>query len=203
MNFLVRCILAFVILFLIVGCGEDEENIIQLLKTDPPNSRELGNLGTLTMTFDGEPTTVTIDSPGGSRTAKIVGKTATYTFTSEDSLVPGGEVPIGISWVSKDGSKGSKIVRLRIIAAGEKSDEGGEVIIGDDGAEMVLIPAGEFLMGDNFNGGSDDNEHPVHTVYLDAFHIDKYEVTNAQYAEFLNSYGQNVDARFWCYRERF
>jgi len=58
---------------------------------------------------------------------------------------------------------------------------------------MVLIPAGEFQMGDNFNEGSDD-ERPVHTVHLDAFLIDKYEVTNAQYAEFLNAYGKNADA---------
>ena len=71
--------------------------------------------------------------------------------------------------------------------------EGGEVIIGGDGAEMVLIPAGEFEMGDNFNEG-DGDERPVHTVYLDAFYIDKYEVTNVQYAEFLNAYGKNVDA---------
>ncbi|MFQ6044373.1 MAG: formylglycine-generating enzyme family protein [Candidatus Poribacteria bacterium] len=57
---------------------------------------------------------------------------------------------------------------------------------------MILIPAGEFEMGDNFNEGG-SNELPVHVVYLDAFLIDKYEVTNAQYAEFLNAYGENVD----------
>ena len=58
---------------------------------------------------------------------------------------------------------------------------------------MALIPAGEFQMGDSFDEGGDD-ELPVHTVYLDAFYIDIYEVTNAQYAEFLNAYGENVDA---------
>jgi formylglycine-generating enzyme required for sulfatase activity len=56
---------------------------------------------------------------------------------------------------------------------------------------MALIPAGEFLMGSN-DGESD--EKPVHTVYLDAFYMDKYEVTNAQYARFLNEYGKNTDA---------
>jgi formylglycine-generating enzyme required for sulfatase activity len=44
--------------------------------------------------------------------------------------------------------------------------------------EMVYVPAGEFIMGSN-EGYSD--EKPAHTVYLDAFYIDKYEVTNAQY----------------------
>jgi formylglycine-generating enzyme required for sulfatase activity len=65
-------------------------------------------------------------------------------------------------------------------------------ITGRDGAPMVLIPAGEFQMGDHFNEGSSD-ELPVHTVYLDAFYIDKYEVTNELYAKFLNEYGRNED----------
>jgi serine/threonine-protein kinase len=65
-------------------------------------------------------------------------------------------------------------------------------IVGRDGAPMVLIPAGEFQMGDHFNKGNDD-ERPVHTVYLDAFYMDKYEVTNELYARFLNEYGRNED----------
>ena len=53
-------------------------------------------------------------------------------------------------------------------------------------ADMVLIPAGEFQMGSNDNDAEDDEE-PMHTVYLDAFHIDKYEVTNAQYKVFVDA----------------
>ena len=56
---------------------------------------------------------------------------------------------------------------------------------------MELIPAGEFRMGDN-SGGS--TEKPVHSVYVDAFYMDKYEVTNAEYAEFLNAKGKHIDA---------
>ena len=48
---------------------------------------------------------------------------------------------------------------------------------------MVLIPAGEFQMG----SGENDDEQPVHTVYIDAFYMDKYEVTNAQYKTFVNA----------------
>ena len=44
--------------------------------------------------------------------------------------------------------------------------------------QMMLVPADEFTMGSNT--GSDD-ESPAHTVYLDAYYIDKYEVTNAYY----------------------
>jgi len=66
-------------------------------------------------------------------------------------------------------------------------------IIGKDGAKMVLIPAGEFQMGSN-DGKVDDK--PVHTVYLDAFYIDIYEVTNAQYKKFMDVTGHKVPA-YW------
>ena len=49
---------------------------------------------------------------------------------------------------------------------------------------MVRIPAGEFEMG---NHTGKNNERPVHTVYLDAFYMDVYEVTNAQYKTFVDA----------------
>ena len=57
--------------------------------------------------------------------------------------------------------------------------------------DMVLIPAGEFQMGSNHG---DSDERPVHTVYVDAFYMDKYEVTNAEYAAFLNAKGKHGEA---------
>ena len=53
-------------------------------------------------------------------------------------------------------------------------------------ADMVLIPAGEFQMGNN-DYDVEDDEKPMHTVYVDAFYIDKYEVTNAQYKAFVDA----------------
>lgn len=44
---------------------------------------------------------------------------------------------------------------------------------------MVLIPAGPFQMGSN----KAYDEEPIHTVNLNAFLMDKYEVTNADYAK--------------------
>ena len=58
-----------------------------------------------------------------------------------------------------------------------------DVVLGEDGAEMVLIPADEFVMGSN-NGNAD--EAPTHTVYLDDFLMDRYLVTNAQYKVFID-----------------
>ena len=60
------------------------------------------------------------------------------------------------------------------------------MIIRQDGAEMVLIPAGDFQMGSD-DSEADDDEKPVHTVYVDAFYINKYEVTNAQFKAFVDA----------------
>jgi formylglycine-generating enzyme required for sulfatase activity len=63
-----------------------------------------------------------------------------------------------------------------------------------DGMTMVHVPAGEFTMGSSDAGidallaecsdctrDSFQDEQPQHTVYLDAFWIDRTEVTNAQF----------------------
>lgn len=52
--------------------------------------------------------------------------------------------------------------------------------------QMVFIPSGEFKMGcadGNPDENCEINEQPLHTVYLDAYYIDKYEVTNSQYTK--------------------
>lgn len=48
--------------------------------------------------------------------------------------------------------------------------------------DMVEIPAGVFEMGDD--NGLDD-EKPAHEVFVSAFEIGRYEVTNAEYARYL------------------
>jgi len=55
-------------------------------------------------------------------------------------------------------------------------------ITGKDGAPMVLVPAGEFPMGSE---QGDDDEQPVHRVYLDSFYLDTFEVTNGRFAKFV------------------
>ena len=51
--------------------------------------------------------------------------------------------------------------------------------------DMVLVPSGNFRMGSQpflF----DADESPMHTVTLSAFYVNVYEITNAEYASFLN-----------------
>jgi len=64
--------------------------------------------------------------------------------------------------------------------------------------DMVLIPAGEFLMGSPDNEGL-SNEHPQRRVYLDAYYIDKYEVTNRQFKEFIDATGRITGAEWKGY----
>jgi len=59
-----------------------------------------------------------------------------------------------------------------------------EEIISKDGARMVLVPAGEFMMG---TSEYDDDQEPVHRIYLNDFYMDKHEVTVGQYAKFLEA----------------
>ena len=82
-----------------------------------------------------------------------------------------------------------------------------------DNAEMVLVPAGEFEMGTdvaeipqlvewaeryNLNAHASwyADESPRHRVSLDAFYIDRYEVTNAQYRMFIEGTGYR-EPTYW------
>ncbi len=66
-----------------------------------------------------------------------------------------------------------------------------------DSSEMVLIPAGKFIMGSNKVPGEDEHygnakpwfldEHPEHQMELPDYYIDKYEVTNRDYLEFVKA----------------
>src|ERR1019366_5203736 len=49
---------------------------------------------------------------------------------------------------------------------------------------MALIPAGSFTMGDSLDG--DTSALPLHTVYISAFYMDKYDVTKALWDEVYN-----------------
>ncbi len=55
-----------------------------------------------------------------------------------------------------------------------------------DQSDMILVPAGPVVVGSE-NGNA--NEQPQHTVMVSAFKIDKYEVTNEQFAAFIEATG--------------
>jgi len=74
-------------------------------------------------------------------------------------------------------------------------------ITGEDGAEMVLVPAGEFWMGSpDGEGGAD--EYPRHKVWLDAFCMDAHTVTVAQYRKYCGETGKAMpDVPPWGWQD--
>ncbi|MFB0546688.1 MAG: formylglycine-generating enzyme family protein [Anaerolineae bacterium] len=58
-----------------------------------------------------------------------------------------------------------------------------------DGKEMIYIPGGEFWMGSDEQR---DSEKPRHKVYVAAFYIDRYPVTNEEYKRFVDATGYPV-----------
>ena len=63
-------------------------------------------------------------------------------------------------------------------------------IVDEFGVPMVRVPAGQFLMGTEVRAR---NERPEHTVTLDDYYIDQFEVTFASFAEFLNAKGNQFE----------
>jgi len=64
----------------------------------------------------------------------------------------------------------------------------------EDKEGMIKIPAGAFTMGYDF----EDNAKPAHRVFVDTFFIDKYEVSAAEFSEFLNAEG-NPDEQYFSH----
>jgi len=64
-------------------------------------------------------------------------------------------------------------------------------LIGNDGAPALLVSAGSFVMGD-------DENSPRREIYVDAFYMDKYEVTVSRYAKFLQATGNVRPPEEWA-----
>jgi formylglycine-generating enzyme required for sulfatase activity len=67
---------------------------------------------------------------------------------------------------------------------------GSNTRVGKDGAPALLVPAGNFTMGD-------DEASPIRKLFVDAFYIDRFETTTARYAKYLESTGTDKVPDFW------
>jgi len=70
------------------------------------------------------------------------------------------------------------------LATGQKQNQEKPALAQPVEGSMAVVPAGEFMMG---SPTGDSDEQPAHKVYVDAFSMDKYEVTVGQYAAFLQA----------------
>ena len=125
---------------------------------DPPSGSTIEPDATITVTFDAVPGGVVVNSGTATVTGQIVTISGPF---------PAGLLSLNLTWA--DGAH-----RLTY-TVNPPLPEG-----------MVLIPAGEFQMGSNDPEAQND-EQPVHTVYIDAFFMDETEVTNVEYQKFVRA----------------
>ena len=159
------CFLVILTCFLIVGCGKEESPPVSFVSAVPPSGSTIQPNATITVTFSSTPGNVTVSA--GS--VVVNGKTATISGS-----LPFGAFNLNLAWV--DGVHGlTPTVATSPNAGGDKPTPP---------EDMVSIPAGEFEMGSG-DPESDNDEQPVHIIYVNAFYMDKYEVTNLEYQQFV------------------
>ena len=179
--------------------GQNVPLTIRLSKLEVP--KPLPTLATLRVTSTPNGASVYLDGA-------VVGKTPLYGFEVDTGTTREKRVEIGIEFAGY-----TPQVRSVVLKAGQEvpwdvqlekraiPQQGAHpsTIWERYGAKMVLIPAGDFQMGSNDSQAYDD-EKPVHTVYVDAFYMDTYEVTNAQFKAFINAnlhwQKDKIDERF-------
>lgn len=145
------------------GCGPDEaeEEPVAFTQAVPASGSTIQTDETITITFDGAPTGLSVS--GGK--FSLAGSTVTIVGPFDP-----GELDLVLTWTNG-------LIELTYTVEPDipPAPEG-----------MVLIPAGEFLMGSSgWEWDSDNDEQPVRKVYVDAFYMDEAEVTNEQFRAFL------------------
>lgn len=163
--------LIFFVLFLgivIAGCGGG-----------------VGNYAPVIISLTANPSSV---SPGGTSTITCFatdadGDTLTYSWTAIDGTISGSGSQV--TWTAPS-TEGTYNVTVSVSDSKASAVTDSVTITVSSIPEMVLIPAGEFIMGSDPGEGRLDEE-PEHTVYLDAYYIDKQEVTNAQYKQCVDA----------------
>jgi len=83
-------------------------------------------------------------------------------------------------------------VEERLIVPGEMAKPA-EALRQVSEVKCALIPAGEFLMG---SVEGQDDERPVHAVWVDAFELAVFQVRNRDFARFLEATGHPAPPRW-------
>ncbi|MCE2400099.1 formylglycine-generating enzyme family protein [Candidatus Poribacteria bacterium] len=152
----------------------DEEKVepdtVKFVSVNPPSGITIQSDAILSITFDGPPGEIKANR---GRITSSANNTVTITgpFRSKDLILK-------IDWMT-----GTHTLTYTV-----KIPEGAIAELQPE--DMVLIPAGEFQMGSK-DAEADNSEQPMHPVYVDAFYIDKHEVTIGQYRRFIRETGHH------------
>lgn len=206
--FIVFVMLAYIIS--LVGCDKKHEEVILDNPFDPDNQETRGDPYNLRTEVTEDSVTLRWDA------IPKIDWVAVYRSTSPD----GGFVKIGTStageYIDTNISPGvTYYYQFRAHRDGTLSSPlTVSVLVPVTTAPMVLIPAGEFQMGTDSSEVPQlvqwvekwypdpqpkwyEDESPRHTVYLSAFYMDKYEVTNALYRKFVDATGHKAPKYWW------
>jgi formylglycine-generating enzyme required for sulfatase activity len=104
---------------------------------------------------------------------------------------------------SDPGSSGSDASRSELTPPPSNMKPGSAFKDCSDCPDMVVVPAGRFMMGSpDGEEGRDASEGPQHTITIPrALAFSKYVVTLAQYKEFMNATGRDAGASCWYYKD--
>ena len=186
-----RLVVLLLMMLFLVGCGEDAEEaelkiedlIIQLGDSDSyialKSSEKLAEIGE-----DAVPELIKVLSlpDFGNRRKLALEALQNIGAPSVEQLIPLLEDPL-ISF---------EVVDTLLAIGTPEALKAARKHARKNDAEMVLIPAGSFEMGDHFKEGK-PNELPVHMVELDAFYMDVGEVTVGQFKQFAEESGYAYD----------
>ena len=158
-------------------------------------TNEITNIDATSATSGGNIT----DNGGFSITARGVCWSKTSNPTTNDNATNDGTRTGSFTSDLTDLTEGTEYF-VRAYATNEVGTAYGEEIsfstYSFDGS-MVSVSGGTFEMGcTSEQSNCDDDETPVHTVTVDDFEMSKYEITNQQYADFMNEIGANSDGSY-------
>ncbi len=159
--FLISMLNVSLIAILMVGCGEDDP--IEIQSVNPPDRSSILTDATITISFNNSPDNLTVSQGEVNRSGNTV------TISGPFNL---GELELELTWEG-----GNRQLSYTVEA---------QVEVGKVPEGMALIPEGEFQMA-SLSGEAGNVEEPGHAIYLDAFYIDIYEVTNAAYKKFIDA----------------
>ncbi|MCK6623777.1 MAG: SUMF1/EgtB/PvdO family nonheme iron enzyme [Anaerolineae bacterium] len=128
----------------------------------------------------------TVEIPAGDETAAAPTATPTVSTPTSDALALAPAVPATAAPSPTDTPKPPSPTTPPPPATPEPSPQASStatpepLILASPPPGMVLVPVGYFQMGSSTGQA---NEAPEHPVFLDAFYLDTFEVSNAQYRQ--------------------